>query len=306
MKVIKISLTIIVVIAIVACIIHWKPRMEEPPPPIQAENPFISRIEQKIEQLKSKPENKFSNDFHNEVLSDINNFHKQNKFDTIQSKNDQWKENLRKSLFSAYAEKFIKQSKNVFRASLWKPDELRFIQTEKDELKKSKLLVGGSYVDKEFSSIQTVLNKYYEIVSFISSCKDYSYSGNRLSDHFPIADVKSKIERAANWRQNRLDNEYVNNCSRLHDELKKTPQLLFNKHVLFLENKIDEWSYLWCNFNNHKDYSQNLNKPLQNEINALGNSAIYDGINIDNEYDRLSRKWSVDNQNAYNATYPCD
>ncbi len=63
---------------------------------------------------------------------------------------------------------------------------------------------------------------------------------------------------------------------------------------------------MWCNYNSHKDYSQNLNTPLKNEINDLGNSTIYNGVSIDNQYNRLSQKWGADNQKAYNATYPCN
>jgi hypothetical protein len=276
-------------------------------------NQFTAKIEAEIEQLKAKPDDKFCKDFYKEVASNIKTFYDQKKFGenisvdgskTYDSlANDQWKEDLDKTLYSAYADKFIKQAFAVFRGSEWKPEDLKFIQAEKNELKKSKLLVAGSPVDNEFTKIQTALNKYTEIVSFISSCKGFSYLGNSLSDRFPMADVQSKIQRAANLRNNRLENEFVNNCTRLHDGLKEIPQSLFRAHIRYLDNKINNWSGLYSNYNSQSDYSNNLYKPLKSEIEALDND-IYSVSNFDSEYNRLSNKWSADNTKAYNYPYP--
>lgn len=306
MKALKISLVVIVVAAISAGIFFWIQSTKEPDKVKAPENQFTRKIEQEIEQLKAKPDSKFCKDFYKEVAYHIDDFFKQNRFGNNPSENDQWKENLEKNLYSAYADKFIKQAFYAFRNSKWKSEDLKFIQAEKNALKKSKLLITGSPVYKEFTKIQTVLDKYYEIVDFISSCEDFSYSGSNLADRFPIAEVQSKIQIAASLRKDRLENEYVNNCTRLHDGLKNIPQSLFYNHVLYLENKMKYWSNMWCNYNSHKDYSQNLNAPLKSEINDFGNSTIYSGVNVDAQYERLSEEWSRDNQNAYNATYPCD
>ncbi|MCL2650068.1 MAG: hypothetical protein FWD60_03450 [Candidatus Azobacteroides sp.] len=294
-----------IAVAVAVGIVMWITSLDKAKPIALPTNQFTAKIEAEIEQLKAKPDNKFCKDFYNVVAFHISDFYKQNRFGKNQSENDQWKENLEKNLYSAYAEKFIKQVRIIFRGSEWKPEDLNFIQAEKNELKKSKLLVAGSPVDKEFTTIQTALNKYNEIVSFISSCKSFGFSGTALSDRFPIENVREKLSKVASLRNNRLENEFVNNCTRLHDGLKEIPQALFKKHVWYLDNKIDYWSNMWCNYNSHKDYSQNLNTPLKNEINDLGNSTIYSGVNVDNQYNYLLQKWSRDNQKAYNATYPC-
>jgi len=312
------KITILVAAIAVAAtvgIIMWITSLDKVKPIALPTNQFTAKIEQEIEQLKAKPDNKFCKDFYENITSEINIFYNQKKFGekidiygkrSIDSlANNQWNEDLEKSLYSAYAEKFIKQVRIIFRGSEWKPEDLNFIQAEKNELKKSNLLVAGSPVDKEFTTIQTALNKYNEIVSFISSCKSFGYSGTALSDRFPIENVRKKLNKVANLRNNRLGNEFVNNCTRLHDGLKEIPQILFNKHVWYLNNKIDYWSNMWCNYNSHRAYSLNLNMPLKNEIDDLGNSTIYSGVNIDTQYNFLLQKWSRDNQNAYNATYPC-
>ena len=312
MKKIKYTIALIVVAAISAGILFWIQSIKDPAKVKEPENQFTAKIVLEIEQLKAKPDSKFCKDFYNEVALHINEFYKPlppkypfGRFGNTQSENDQWKENLESNLYSAYVEKFIKQAKTVFRGSEWKQEDLKFIQTEKNELKKSKLLGLDSPVDKDFTTIQTALNKYNEIVSFISSCKGYSCSKTGVLDHFPIAEVRSKIQRAASLRSNHLENEYLNNCIRLHDGLKEIPSMLFNAHVRYLDTKIDYWSNMWCNYNSHRDYSNNLNIPLKNEINDLSNSNIYSGINVDGECTRLFNKWSADNQNAYKATYPC-
>ncbi len=277
---------------------------------------FTTQIEKEIEQLKTKSDNTFCKDFYKQILSEIVSFHTQNRFgETINTKgeksysktaNDQWKEDLEKTLYSVYAEKFIKQAKTVFRGSVWRPEDLLFIQAEKNELKKSKLLDPGSPVDKEFNTIQMTLNKYNEILDFIFQCKNFGYSGTVVSEPFPIANVQNKIQRANSLLNNHMENDFVNNCIRLHDGLKEIPQELFQAHIRYLENKINYWSNMWCNYNSHSDYSNNLNKPLKQEITDLSNSNIYSGVNVDNECMRLYNKWSLDNQRAYNATYPCN
>jgi hypothetical protein len=309
MKALKISLVVFVVAAICVGIFFGNQSIPPPDNEGNAENQFTRKIENSIKQLKAKPDSKFCKDFYIKVASDINDFYKPSpprdpygRFGKTQSENDQWKENLENNLYAAYADKFIKQAKTVFRGSEWKPDDLKFIQAEKNELKKSKLLVAGSTVDKELTTFQTALNKYNEIVSFISSCKGFGYSGTALSDRFPVADVQSKILRATTLRKNHLENEFVNHCTRLHDGLKEIPQVLFKKHVWYLDNKINNWSGLYSNYNSQKDYSNNLYKPLKAEIDLL-NYDIYQVSNFDSEYDRLLQKWSADNIKAYNFKY---
>jgi hypothetical protein len=302
MKPLKITLAIIVVAAISACIFFCIQSIKEPPKPKAPENQFTRKIEQEIKQLKAKPDSKFCKDFYKEVAYHINDFYRQNRFGNNKSENDQWKENLERNLYSAYTEKFINQAKTVFLGSEWYFEDLNFIQAEKNELKRSKLLVAGSPVDKDFTDIQTALNKYIEIISFVSSCQDYSYSKTDLSARFPIDDVQSKISRAARLRQNHLENEYVNNCTRLHHRLIEIPQTLFEKHVRYLDNKINNWSGLYSNFNSQSDYSNNLYKPINAEINALNNN-IYNVSSFDSEYNRLLQKWSDDNTKAYKHDY---
>lgn len=270
MKTIKICLAIIV-IGVIGVVIFLGIQNIMAPPPIQAGvNTYRKTIEQEIDTLKAQPENRFCGDLYIKYLADIVEYSRPSppvnpygRFGKTQSENDQWKENLEKELYATYVDKFIKQAKTVFRGSEWKVEDLKFIQAEKNELKKSKLLIAGSPVDKEFTTIQSALNKYKEIVSFISSCQRYQFLDTELTARFPISEVQSKLARCESLLSNRLENEFVNNCTHLHNELKEIPKGMLNVHVMYLDKKIDLWSNLWCKYNSHRDYSSNLNIPLK-------------------------------------------
>lgn len=302
MKSIKISIVAIAIVVIGIAIIFNTQSTDTPEEVKASQNQFTAKIEQKIDSLKMKPDNKFCANYYNEIAFEINEFYRLDRFGKNQLENDQWKENLEKDLYAAYVEKFIKQAITVFRGSDWTSENLKFIQTEKNKLKKSKLLVIGSPVDKDFTIIQTSLDKYNEIVSFISSCKDFSFTETDLSARFPIDVIQSKISRAESLIQNHLENEFVNNCIRLHDGLKGIPESLFRAHVSYLDNKINNWSGMYLNYNSQSDYSNSLYKPLKAEIETLDND-IYNVSNFDSEYERLLKKWSDDNNKAYNYKY---
>lgn len=302
MKTIKISLAIIV-IGVIGTIIFFSLHKTTVVPPVDIpKNQFTVKIEQETAKLIAMPDDKFCKDFYKEISYDIEDFYKQGRFGKNELDNNQWKENLEKNLYAAYAEKFVNQTKFVFSGSEWLSEDLKFIQSEKNELQKSKLLVRDSPIDIEFIRIQNALNKYNEIVSFIASCKNFGFSDVDLNARFPISDVQNRIANAVSLRNNQLENEFVNNCTRLHEELKEIPGILFRKHVWYLDYKIDSWSGMYYNYYSQSDYSNNLYKPLKSEIQALDNN-IYHVSEFGAEQSRLLQKWSADNVNAYNHKY---
>lgn len=302
MKALKISLAIIVVATIVFFIIRSLVAPPPPPPIALPKNQFTMRIEQEIDSLENLPDSKFCKDFYKEVEYHINDYYKSGRLGKNQLENDQWKENLSKNLYSAYTDKFIRQAFYVFRGSEWRNEDLIFIRSEHQTLRMSNLLERGSPVDRKFAEIQSIFNQYDEIVSFISTCNGFSYSAFGLSDRFPISDVKGKISRAAEYQNRRLGNEYVNNCTRLHNGLKEVSQVLFNAHVRYLNNKIIQWSGLYSNYNSQNDYNNNLGRPIQSEIEALNND-IYNVANFDSQYNRLLGIWNADKIAAYEHNY---
>lgn len=303
MKVLKISLSVIVIAAIGAGVFFWM-QDNTPPQKTQApENQFTEKIKQEIKQLRGKPDNVFCNEFYSIILFHINEFYKQKSFGKNQLENIQWKEDLESNLYVAYAEKFIKQSNTVFEGSAWKNEDLRFIQAEKNVLQESKLLLVGSPVYKDLSNIQIALNKYNEIVSFIASCEGFGYSQTDLSAQFPVTDVQNRVIRSKVLLNNRLENRLVNNCARLYIKLKEIPQVLFKKHILYLDKKINNWLGFFSNYNSYKEYTNIQYKPIKAEIETLDNNT-YNVYNFDSEYSNLLKKLNDDNNKAFHFIYP--
>ena len=299
MKTIKISLVLIVVAAIAFFVIRSFNTTDKVEEIKSSGNPFIDKIQQEIKALQQKPENKFCKEYYSEVAYRIDDYHKNNRLGKSTLENNQWKENLSKQLYAAYTDKFIKQAYYILNHSDWAINDLNFIRSEYQALQNSPMLEKNSPIDKKFNEIKMIFNKYNEITGFISSCKGFSFSQTGLDIPFPYDDVKNKISAANIYRNTRLGNPYVNNCTRLHSELKGIPQVLFRAHVRYLDNMINSWSNMFTNYNTQKAYVNGIYIPLKNKIDELDND-LYRVSQFSNEYSRLKAKWETDGKNAYN------
>lgn len=299
MKAIKISLAVIVVATITFFVIRSFVSTDQVGEIQQSGNPFTDRILQEIKALQLKPDNKFCKEYYTEVAYHIDDNHKNSRLGKSKLENDQWKENLSKQLYAAYIDKFIKQAYYIFNRSEWAGNELNFIRNEYRTLQNSTMLERNSPFDKKLNEIKMIFNKYDEITGFISSCKGFSFSSIGLDIAFPYDDVKNKISAANSYRYNRLGNPYINNCTRLHSELKEIPQVLFRTHVRYLDKMISSWSNMFTNYNTQKAYVIGIYSPLENKIDELDND-IYKISEFSSEYSRLKNKWEADGTNAYN------
>jgi hypothetical protein len=299
MRTIKISLAVIVVAAIVFFVIRSFVTTDKVEEIKSSGNPFIDKIQQEIKTLQQKPENNFCREYYREVAYHIDDYHKNSRLGKSKLENDQWKENLSKQLYAAYTDKFLKQAYYVFTRTEWPGNDLSFIRNEYRALQSSPMLERNSPVDRRFNEIKIILNKYDEITGFISSCKGFSFSQTGLDISYPLDDMKNKITAANGYRNNGLGNPYVNKCTRLHNELKEIPQVLFRAHVRYLDNMISTWSNMFANYNSQKAYVSGLYSPLENKIDELGND-IYNVSDFSSEYSRLKTKWETDGTNAYN------
>ena len=82
MKELKISLIVIVVLAICIGIFFWVQIIKPPKVVITPENPFIIKIEEDITELKTRPDNQFCKDIYRQIAYNINQFYTQNRFDS--------------------------------------------------------------------------------------------------------------------------------------------------------------------------------------------------------------------------------
>lgn len=300
MNYLKIFLISTVVATIAIIVYFWSvglPKLGEYTPPT---NPFVERINAEIETLSQKPSNVFSATEHQTIQYRIAEYHRDGHLGSNPNDNEQWKEILSKNLYSTYAPKFIAEAFHVFSGSEWNPTDLAVIRRELVSLQRSSYLEPGP-VDNSFKIILGVFNKYDEINNFIGGCNGYSYGYDNIDDVFPISEVASRITQAKTYLANELDNEYVNNCTRLREALAEINKVFFNKHLDYLEYKVRQNSGLYKRFSYQSDYSRAIYEPLKGQIEQLDND-IYnvDDNTFQASYDMLESLLEKDNSDAYN------
>jgi hypothetical protein len=306
MKAIKIGLALVVLGLIVFFILKFF-QSPPPPPPIgngPQEKTHYERIQDSIKSIHTLPLYKFNKNKYGELMSLIEQWnkaapphHPYGRFGETQSENDLNKNNLTSTLYSVYVQKFIEQTFNVFRGSDWKPEDLKFIREETNALFKSPFLNNPSQVYLKLVEIQSILNKYNEINSFISDCKSFKYDSLSIVNSFPVDKVIAKINQAKTYQVRNL-NPYVNNCSRLQQELRDVPNILFQKHVQYLDKKIDDWSGTYEEYNTQQAYSNSIYTPINNEINRLSNE-VYNVSDFIEKRDYLRSRWINEGRKAY-------
>ncbi|GHB36283.1 hypothetical protein [Mongoliitalea lutea] len=299
MKNIKIGLLVILGLAIVFGFFYWSNEITPPPPVEESDNQFIQNVNGKIKELSGVPESRFSQSLYAEIEYLINDYYTNDRLGSNPTENEQVKLNLTKSLYSTYVEKFVTQAYYVFNNLTWDPADLRFIKNESLSLRRSPLLAAQSQVERQLSEIQRIISQYEEIESFIRICKSFSYLETGLSDRFPIDIVTEKINSSLEINQSRFGNRYLFNCVRLNEDLGNIPEILFTAHVKYLDNKINNWSGAYINFNSQRTYADNVFIPISKEIETIDND-IYNSSRFNQEYLSLKRKWDSDAQKAYN------
>lgn len=233
----------------------------------EEENQFIKEIDLKIDSLANLPDNTFSQQFYIDIKYRITEFTKQQHFGETERENNQVSEALLKNLYSTYAPKFVKQSMSVFGRSEWKPSDLNLIRSELSTLSSSTYLESSSEISNSFSKIRSILAKYDEITAFVNSCKSFSAPIEQLDNQFP--DVSDKIQRANQYLSGNLENPFVNNCSRLKEELRNTQQYLADNYYVYLMKKIDFHGSRYTEFSSTSAYQIAVTKKLRNEVAAF-------------------------------------
>jgi len=299
MKKIKIFLIAIAIIILGVCTLIWWDSIVEPELPPKPKNQFIERIESEIYSLTKVPVNVSYKKFCEDIQYRITDYHKERFLDTNDNDNNQWKDILSKKLYSACATKFIEFATYVFKGSEWKIDNLKFIRNESKTLKTSPYLEQGSPVSVSIKEIDNILKKYDEIAGFISTCNNFSYSNYDIYDRFP--DISDKIKKTQDYLTNNLGNNYVKNCVRLKEGLEAIPQKLFNKHIDYLQTKIQQNANKYEDFNSQYNYNRDIYQPLRRQVDDLDNN-IYgiDYNTFDRGYKNLDELLSTYNQQATN------
>lgn len=281
MKAVKTILVIIVVTLIGFFVIKWLRNIDHAQDTDLPTNEYTKLDSILIDSLKKMPVNKFCKQYYLEIQSTIADHFKDSDLGLTYYKdggiwksgkddnlNKQWNDILCKNLFSAYAPKFVEQAMYVFSRSEWNIKDLEFIRSEVQLLRQSKYL-GTTGLITSFDSINTILMKYYEINAFVNDCKMFKCPDSELNISFP--DVSVRVIKSRQYISNNLDNSYVNNCTRLKEEVQGIPEILFEKHVDYLTKIINKHGPRYKEFPDQASYSNSIYSPLKNQCEGLNN-----------------------------------
>lgn len=288
MNKIKIILTVSVIATICVFIFIWLSPKIVPPLDPQATNVYTKEIQRKINLLSKAPITSFSVQEYKDIEFSINEFFKSGylgitpyqdgkitKEKKDENNNLQWRDILLKNLYSVYSQKFIDQSMYVFKGTAWVINDLAFIRSEVRKLKNSLYLIPNSAIDDSLSIIQSIISEYDSINNFLGECNNFYSTSNEFESTFP--DVSQKIQASRSFSAQVSNHTYLRNCSRLQNGLNQVPEILFDKHVNFLTDKINTYGNMYESYSSQREYSNAIFIPIRNQLDILSNDAY--GVN---------------------------
>ena len=323
MKAAKLILAISVVALIGFFIWKWwpKPPCKGCPTGVTQTNLYTKRIQKDIDSLQNMPEKTFCHAYYQQIQDRLDYFWKQGSLGLTTYKdgniektkkdanaNSQWKDYLSQNLYSAYAPVFVEQAMYIFSRSEWKIEDINFIRNEVKSLKASSYLQASSPVAFSFNKINFILARYDDRIWFINDCKKFPAPNDDLNSSYP--DMSIMIAKSKGYMNTDPNNDEINHCTRLKNDLENIPEMLFEKHIDYLKKKINANGEEYCDCTCPADWSKKIFNPLKAQINALDNK-IY-GIDFQtfmNGYDSVNNLLMQYNRKAYLHNYkpiiPC-
>ena len=282
MKYFKIFLAILAVIAI-GLAIYWGYSKTTKVDTVKLpENQFTRRINQEISDISNKPDSRFCRDAYEIVKYHIDDYASTNRLgadSTDISGNNQNQQFLYKTLYSAYADKFIAQSDYVFKGSSWSSGDLSFIKAEVSRLRtegqKNGFLESGGPVDKDFNRINTTLSTYDKEIAFIYECRAFSYNNVDFERRFPVDKAQSIIIES---KQHLSSLGVVKNSDAVKNGLAGIPDKVLSVHDSYLKRKYNEYKDMYMYYNSLNAYKTQFYDVLKSEMSQLDNN-MYAGLN---------------------------
>jgi len=277
------------------------------PDPTGPEHSKFDFLENEIELLKNSSENTFSVSLLNTIKFKIDIFYNNPKFSNNATVNNNWRNYFIKKLFIVYANKFLKQAEFIFNNSTWSTNDILTIRTELQRILSTHYFIQGTPIHNSLLKINNTLTKYDEINNFINSCLSYnpSLTLDPLVDPFPINEIKNKLLRVRSLQNNRLENKFVNNCERLHNQLNAIHNNYLLMHFNFLRTKFNEdgnQQYIE-NETTQRSYNIKYLTPDQNALNEF-NYELYQVNDYQSKREVLYRILQENDSRSHNHFNP--
>lgn len=300
MNPLKIAIAAIFFALLAFLLIKWSGFSFNPGEVSPPTNQFVAAIEKELKSLESSPSSAQCKNTYQTIKYMIDTDHKGGNLGTNAKDNDNWKEFLSKDLYSIYSPKVAEFPMKVFGGSDWPAQDIAFIRSEVSLLLRSPFLEQNSNVDNDFKRVSIILNKYDEINNFLSGCLGFSLSYSNIPEEYPLSDALNRITQAKSYLANDLENSYVNNCVRLKEGLSNVSLILFQKHVAYLESKIQSNTGRYNQYSYQSDYMNTIYNPIQKQIEQLDENPYNVPYEVfEANTDRLKQMLQNDNNNAY-------
>lgn len=221
------------------------------------DNKFINEINGLIDDVKNSAVAKFSKEDYDKIVYLIEEYHDNNKISA------QWSSNLRKKAEYIYFEKFIKEADYVFNQSNWSKSDIAFIRDEHKRLNNS------AYLQEKagLQPIKRVLSEYDAIQSFLAKAKSFANSNaiTSMKQSFDMPTVDNYMSEANSKLKT---SSKVKNNQQLMSELKNVPKLMYQKHLVFLNEKVKKTkTEPYSKYNDYNSFYNGVCQPIFDDIN---------------------------------------
>lgn len=302
MKFIKFLLVIVVLVPIgyfVFISIEREKSLQIEPIVFKESDKNVEDIRREISSLRNLSSERISTLSFESIQNKIDENHKAKLFSQKERDNDNYRLNLSKDLFSAYALHFVEYCRRKFKSGTCLDSDFRQIQSEALKLSRSTYLEKGAELDVELKTIQATVSKYFEIRNFINSCNNYSFIYYGMDIIYPVDEDLVKVERARAYIDKKMENVFLNNCANLKSMVSEIPVNLFNAHFEYLNNKIQKNLNRFNEFKYQSEYSNSVYSPLKRQIDLLYADAYnMREEDIDFKYQQLEILLNTDNKKA--------
>jgi ribonucleotide reductase beta subunit family protein with ferritin-like domain len=115
------------------------------------------------------------------------------------------------------------------------------------------------------------------------------------------------MSKAKRYLDNNLNNEYVNHCTRLHNELREIPGKMYKKYLEYLKNLVDQNCGQYKQYESSQAYEKRKEfGAINEELNQFVTECSEYGVSENKAKQDLKpvlEKWEEDIKAAYSYTY---
>ena len=250
---------------------------------INESNQYVNEVNRKIEELRNYPSNDLKTDQFKSILFEINEFARSNYFSKEINQNSNWSVLLTKNLIGVYVAKLIEKTNNIFNGSQWTDNDIMDIEDQRIYISKFQYIDYLSSDGQSLNEIKVVIQDYKYAKSMIGECENYNFSDYELNVNYVIPfNLINRVQSELTV----LPQLKLNNCYHIRNDLNNCLEILYLKHVTYLDKKIGIHGIQFELYNSDLgDYNARFYSEMQRQILYLKDNQVY---NVDSGVKRTN------------------